>query len=297
MGTKKKVNLNTTIASMTGYGRATGESPEGQITVEARSLNHRYLEVVIRAPKTVMYLDPEIRTLVKDRVSRGKVEIFINVVSSADNVTLDLDRARQIAEALEEIAEQLGDKVRLEHVLEAGEISVGTEQEVTPASEELLLETAGKALDSMVSHRITEGKSLAKDMVLRMEELSSIVENIVTLAPMVTDRVRGQVNEFIAGVNLGDLVDQTRLESEIALMSQKADISEEIIRLKTHLSAFLSAVSSGGVVGRRMDFLLQEIQREINTIGSKSGLTEISQSVVDFKTGLEKVREQVQNIE
>jgi uncharacterized protein (TIGR00255 family) len=168
---------------------------------------------------------------------------------------------------------------------------------MTPESEDLVMSAAGEALDSMIHHRMTEGHSLAVDITGRMEELSFIVKDIEELVPQVTDRVRRQINEFIAGVKLGDLADPQRLEVEIALLSLKSDVAEEITRLKTHLSAFQKAVSTGGVVGRKMDFLLQEIQREINTIGAKSGLTEISQMVVDFKAGLEKVREQVQNIE
>lgn len=282
---------------MTGYGRASGESRAGKVTVEVRSLNHRYLEIFIRAPKSTMHLDPEIRSLVKNRVSRGKIEIFVNLEGFADNVSIDLDRALRLAGALKEIAEPLGDKVRLEHILATGEIVSAMESEMTPESMDLVLNTAGEALDNMVEHRASEGRSLASDMAERIEVLSSVVDDIENLAPQVADRVGNQIVEFLKNTDLQTPVDPQRLEAEIALISQKADIAEEIIRLKTHLEAFRVAITSGGVVGRRMDFLLQEIQREINTIGSKSGLMEISRMVVEFKAGMEKVREQVQNIE
>jgi uncharacterized protein (TIGR00255 family) len=297
METKKPKKPFSSISSMTGYGTASGESPEGRITVEVRSLNHRYLEIFVRAPRAIVCLEPEIRKLVKCRVSRGKVELFISVENPSNEVSLNLDRALKIAGALREVADSLGDKVRLEHVLSAGDITAGMEQQVTSDTMSMVSETVRRALDNMVEHRIQEGESLAKDVAARMKELDSTVELVETLAPEVPIRVRKQVNQFIAGVNLGDLADPQRLEVEIALMSQRSDIAEEITRLKTHVSAFKKALSGGGVVGRRMDFLLQEMQREINTIGSKSGLTEISRMVVDFKAGLEKIREQVQNIE
>jgi len=223
--------------------------------------------------------------------------MFITLEGSADSIDIDLDRARKLATALGKIAEPLGDKVRLEHILAAGEITAGTEGEIAPESMGLVMETAVEALDNLVFHRQSEGSSLASDMMERTEVLSSIIDGIEKLAPQVTDRIRKQIHEFLDSVNVPDQVDPQRLETEIALISQKADIAEEIIRLKTHLPAMKNAIFSGGVVGRRMDFLLQEIQREINTIGSKSGLMEISRMVVDFKAELEKVREQVQNIE
>lgn len=297
METKKPKRPDRPVSSMTGYGRAIGESPEGRVTVEVRSLNHRYLEVFVRAPRSIMCLEPEIRKLVKDRISRGKVELFISLEGPSSGVIVDLHRALETAGALRSIADSLGDKVRLEHVLAVGEITAGPEQEVTSGTMGMVLESAGKALDHLVDHRTVEGKALAKDITVRIEELCLTVETIEMLSPEVPVRVRKQVEDFLSGVNLGDLVDPQRLEVEIAMVSQRSDVAEEIIRLKTHISAFKKSLSSGGSVGRRMDFLLQEMQREINTIGSKSGLKEISRKVVDFKAGLEKVREQVQNIE
>jgi uncharacterized protein (TIGR00255 family) len=285
------------LSSMTGYGRANGESSVGRIVVEARSLNHRYLEVVVRAPKTIMYIDPDVRALVKERVSRGKVEVFITMEDHQDGFTLDSGRAMELAKNLQGIADALGDKVRLEHILTAGEAIFAGETEVSPEAVNKVLETVEKALDSMLQHRSMEGKSLAKDLTTRMLELGSLVEMIEKLAPQVPERIRHQIDQFLSGRDFTDRVDPERLEVEIALMAQRSDVTEEITRLNTHISAFSNTIEQGGVAGRRMDFLLQEIQREINTVGSKSSHTGISQIVVDFKTGLEKVREQVQNIE
>jgi uncharacterized protein (TIGR00255 family) len=282
---------------MTGYGRTTGETALGRVTVEVRSLNHRYLDISVRAPKNLLYLDPEIRLLVRECVSRGKVEVSIALEDRPPELAVDIGRAMEVTKTLRKVAESIGDNVRLEHILAVGEVVIPGEVEMNPESGEAVLTFVADALDNMVEHRIREGRSLAVDLSTRVEELNSLAAGMEELAPRMPDRARQQIQQFLSGVNLTDRLEPQRLELEVALISQKSDITEEITRLKTHMSSFSRTISVGGVAGRRMDFLIQEIQREVNTIGSKSMLPEISQLVVDFKTGLEKVREQVQNIE
>ena len=282
---------------MTGYGRDTGETAYGRITVEVRSLNHRHLDVMVRAPRTVMHLDPEIRKMVRERVSRGKVEVFLVLEDRPLEFVIDADRALDVAKALENVAASIGDKVRLEHILAAGEIVQTSEREVDEEITSIVLKTAGKALGRMVEHRRDEGKALAQDLVSRMDDLNTISNGIEEMAPEAPLRARENITKFLADLDLGERVEPQRLEVEVAILAQRSDIAEEITRLRTHQVSFREALSGGGVIGRRLDFLIQEIQREINTIGSKSGIPEISERVVDFKTGLEKVREQVQNIE
>ena len=282
---------------MTGYGRSTGETAFGRITVEVRSLNHRHLDVMVRAPRTVMHLDPEIRKMVRERVSRGKVEVFLVLEDRPLEFVIDADRALDVAKALENVAASIGDKVRLEHILAAGEIVQTSEREVDEEITSIVLKTAGKALGRMVEHRRDEGKALAQDLVSRMDDLNTISNGIEEMAPEAPLRARENIKKFLADLDLGERVEPQRLEVEVAMLAQRSDIAEEITRLRTHQDSFREALSGGGVIGRRLDFLIQEIQREINTIGSKSGIPEISERVVDFKTELEKVREQVQNIE
>lgn len=285
------------VASMTGYGRSTGETVFGRITVEVRSLNHRHLDVMVRTPRGVMHLDPEIRSLVRKRVSRGKVEIFLILEDRPLEFVIDTDRALAVAKSLETVAASIGDKVRLEHILTAGEIVQASETEIDQEVTSVILQTAAQALGKMVEHRHEEGKALAQDLMSRMAELATISIVIEEMAPDAHKRARNNITQFLADLDLGERVEPQRLEMEVAILAQRSDIAEEIIRLRTHQDSFREALSSGGVIGRRLDFLIQEIQREINTIGSKSGIPEISERVVDFKTGLEKVREQVQNIE
>lgn len=285
------------IASMTGYGRSTGESAIGQITVEVRSLNHRHLDIMIRAPRTMMSLDPEIRGLVKNCVSRGKVEIYLALEDRTADFTIDVERALEIAASLEKVASSIGDTVRLEHILATGEITPSSEREMDDEISSRALQTTRLALDKMVMHRIEEGNALAQDLRFRMAELTSISTSIEEIAPDVPVRVSQNISRYLKDLELGDRIEPQRLEMEVAILAQKADIAEEITRLRTHMDTFKETLKGGGVIGRRLDFLIQEIQREINTIGSKSGIPEISQKVVDFKTDLEKIREQVQNIE
>jgi uncharacterized protein (TIGR00255 family) len=285
------------VASMTGYGRSTGETGFGRITVEVRSLNHRHLDVMVRTPRSMMHLDPEIRNMVRKRVSRGKVEVFLVLEDRPLDFVIDADRALDVAKALEKVASAIGDKVRLEHILAAGEIVQSNEREVDDEINSVILKTAGQALEEMINHRHDEGDALAKDLVQRMDELTKISRGIEKIAPDAPARARQNIIQFLADLDLGERVEPQRLELEVAMLAQRSDITEEITRLRAHQGSFREALSKGGVIGRRLDFLIQEIQREINTIGSKSGIPEISERVVDFKTGLEKVREQVQNIE
>lgn len=282
---------------MTGYGRSTGETALGRVTVEVRSLNHRHLDAMVKAPRSLMHLDPEIRSMVREYLSRGKVEVFLILEDRPLEFAVDADRALEVARSLENIASAIGDKVRLEHILAAGEIVQSSERAIDDEVKSVILKTAAKALGNMVDHRQEEGKALALDLTSRMDELTRISIAIEEKAPDVPVRVKQNIVQYLADLDLGERVEPQRLEMEVAMLAQRADIAEEITRLRTHRESFSEALSGGGVIGRRLDFLIQEIQREINTIGSKSGIPEISQWVVDFKTGLEKVREQVQNIE
>ena len=285
------------VASMTGYGRATGETDSGRVTVEVRSLNHRHLDTMVRVPRSMMHLDPEIRSMVRKRVSRGKVEVFLTLEDRPLDFDIDSERALEVAKALENVATAIGDKVRLEHILAVGEIVQTSEREIDEEITSIILQAADQALEEMVEHRRVEGMALARDLVSRMDELKAISRDIEEMAPDAPDRARRNISQYLADLDLGERVEPQRLEMEVAMLAQRSDIAEEIIRLRTHQDSFREALSSGGVIGRRLDFLIQEIQREINTIGSKSGIPEISEWVVNFKTGLEKVREQVQNIE
>jgi uncharacterized protein (TIGR00255 family) len=160
------------VASMTGYGRSTGETVFGRITVEVRSLNHRHLDVMARVPRSMMHLDPEIRNMVRKRVSRGKVEVFLVLEDRPLDFDIDVDRALDVAKSLETVAASIGDKVRLEHILAAGEIVQTSEREIDEEITSVILQTADQAIKKMVEHRHEEGKALSQDLMSRMDDLT-----------------------------------------------------------------------------------------------------------------------------
>lgn len=285
------------IRSMTGFGRAEGDAPGRRITVEVRSLNHRYLEVGLRAPRELLHLDPELRKAVKGTCSRGKVDVFVTIHESSATIAIDPERARQAADALAGLAEVVGDSVRLEHVLSIPEVFQRNETEHLEEVDEALMDIVRAALDRMVREREVEGSVLAQDLLDRIDSLEAIRDNISDLAHLVPEKALSQISDFLEKLDLRGQLDPQRLEAEVALLAQRADVTEELTRLAAHLASLRSTLNEGGAVGRRLDFVVQEVHREINTIGAKAGITEVSSLIVQFKTELEKLREQVQNIE
>ncbi|MEE8547169.1 MAG: YicC/YloC family endoribonuclease [bacterium] len=286
-----------TLKSMTGYGRAESDWEAGRVTVEVRSLNNRFLEVSVRAPKDLLFLDNELKKNARERFSRGKIEIYISIEGGIKGFSIDIEKARQVLTALEGVAELSGDEVKLEHVLSVGDVVRWNEKADVKGLADVVLSVTGQALDRMSEHRVQEGSAIQKDLAERLKNLRDMSMKMPPLAESVPERIAENLDEFLKRIEKNEVIDNQRLEAEIAILSQKADVSEELSRLETHLDAMEKALSEGGPAGRRMDFLIQEIVREVNTIGSKAGVVDLSSIVVDFKTELERVREQVQNVE
>ncbi|MEE8319154.1 MAG: YicC/YloC family endoribonuclease, partial [bacterium] len=269
----------------------------GRVTVEVRSLNNRFLEVSVRAPKDLLFLDNELKKNARERFSRGKIEIYISIEGGIKGFSIDIEKARQVLTALEGVAELSGDEVKLEHVLSVGDVVRWNEKADVKGLADVVLSVTGQALDRMSEHRVQEGSAIQKDLAERLKNLRDMSMKMPPLAESVPERIAENLDEFLKRIEKNEVIDNQRLEAEIAILSQKADVSEELSRLETHLDAMEKALSEGGPAGRRMDFLIQEIVREVNTIGSKAGVVDLSSIVVDFKTELERVREQVQNVE
>lgn len=285
------------LVSMTGFGRAQAEWEGGTVTVEVRSLNHRFLEVSVRSPRDFLYLEPEIKKIARNIYSRGKVETFITLEGGIKGFGVDLEKAQQVLDSLQGVAELTGDKVSLEHVLSVGDVIKWNEKTDVKSLADRILDVCKQAFEKMVEHRIQEGAAIREDLSDRVSSMRKMTEDMAPLAEEVPIRIAENIREFLEKVDAGEAVDRQRLEGEIAMLSQKADVSEELTRLGAHLNAMEEALTAGGPAGRRMDFLIQELVREVNTIGSKAGAVEISGIVIDFKSELEKVREQVQNVE
>ena len=292
------------IRSMTGYGRADAQTPFGRFTVEMRSVNHRFGEVLVRLPRDLAPLEDRVRAAVQARVLRGRVEVTIlreDRATRTKTVRADLELATAYAQALRELADALGvpDSMSLAQV--AGYPDVVRVEEAKEDLDVLwpaLLPAIEVATTDLVGMREAEGRRLAEDLdgrLRRVEELGAVVEarSRDAVGAYVT-RLRERITQL-----LGELpVDESRLAAEVAIFAERSDVSEEVTRLRSHVAQFRQElVDADGAVGRRLEFVLQEMGREVNTTGAKANDLEITRAVITMKGELESMREQIQNVE
>jgi uncharacterized protein (TIGR00255 family) len=289
--------------SMTGFGAAEAATPAGRYAVEVRSLNHRFCEIVVRIPRDLAPLEDRVRALVQDRVLRGRVEVAImreNYSKRPRTVKTDLELAQAYVSALNDLkrALSISGSLDLSVLLSLPEIvRVEEEKEDLEAAWPAIAEGVGAALDRLVAMRESEGAQLAADIHRRIDRLEGLMDEIAGRAPQVVEEYRDRLARRIAELAPGVAVDPGRLATEVAVFAERSDISEEITRFRSHLRQFRSTLGAPGAVGRTLDFIVQELGREINTIGSKANDLEIAQRVIAVKGELESLREQIQNLE
>ena len=296
------------ICSMTGYGRSENTLNNRKITVELRSVNHRFLEFSCRVPRGYLFLEEYLKALVSKRVYRGKVEMFVSIEDGNEaecGVTVNHSSAAQYIADVKDIAEKnvieprisALDVARMPEVLTVRKVDDEDFEAYQKAIWNDVSTVAEAALDAFVNMRKTEGESLRRDVESRVEFIYSAVERIEAEAPKTVDnyaeRLKEKITEFLAGAQ----VDEQRLLTEVAVFADRVAIDEETVRLRSHLAQITEMVNSDNSVGRKLDFILQEANREINTIGSKAQNSDIAKVVVDVKAEFEKIREQIQNIE
>lgn len=292
------------IKSMTGYGRGDSIKDSYRIKVEIKAVNHRYNEISVRMPRHISYLEESLKKLVKEKVSRGKVDVYINleyIKESAIEVKVDIPLAKSYKKELENLIEELNleDTVRLNNLLNISEI-VKTERK--ELDEDLIWDCINEAmtiaLENMVLMREKEGVELKTDMISKLENIETSIFNIVERSPSVVIEYKEKLKERIQDLLDNNIsLDEDKISSEVAFFADKSSIDEEIVRLKSHIKQFHNILGESDPIGRKLDFLIQELNREINTIGSKANDVIISKYVVELKSELEKVREQIQNIE
>ncbi len=292
------------IASMTGFGRAEITRNGIVALAEVRSVNNRYLEVTARLPRQHSTRDREVKELVRSYVSRGSINITLKL-ERVDNGSIPLKINESAAKALYKLladlkkATGLREKIRLDHLLHFSEIFEPIEEDDSSTKEwEVLQEALQQALIAMNEMRLKEGEELAKDLIKRIQWIDSKVEQIEHLSKERIPQERQALQEKIAQL-LSDplIIDQNRLELEISLLAEKLDVTEECVRYHSHNKFFLESLQNNEAVGRRLNFLVQEMNREVNTIGTKACDATIAHLVVAIKEELEKIREQIQNIE
>ncbi|MBU7008456.1 YicC/YloC family endoribonuclease [Phosphitispora fastidiosa] len=291
------------VKSMTGYGRGENETQEKAFTVEIRSVNHRFCEVVVRMPKYYIALEDRIRKLIQEYVSRGRLDVFINVSDLGrgnKSIQVDKDLAMAYYNALEDLGETLGisDKPGIIDIARLPDVIV---TEDVPDDLDIiwpvLQKAVEEAVEKIVEMRTTEGSRLREDLLMRAGRLEQYTETITGRAPAVVSEYREKLKLRLKELDAEVDIDEARLASEIAVFADRSNISEELVRLRSHFEELRTTLSQDEPAGRKLDFLVQELNREFNTIGSKANDVNITSMVIKAKSEVEKIREQVQNIE
>ena len=291
------------IKSMTGYGRVEAICDGRNIIVEAKSVNHRFLEIALRTPALLYPLEMEYKKKVSERFKRGRIDISIRLEGEGTEnakVHLNLEIARNYFDALNRLRDEfhIDEPVSIKNLI--GFRDIFTPPAETQLSEEFLVlveNTIIEALTILASMRQEEGIALYSDMSMRLDLLSNLTKSIQTRAPQVVLEYQKRLSERIKELMSAVEPDPARLAQEVAVMADRCDITEEIVRMQSHISQFEALLQSDEAEGRKIDFLLQEMNREINTIGSKSNDVDIARQVIEAKSELGKLREQAQNIE
>jgi len=290
--------------SMTGFGRGEYKNDNYHFTVECRTINHKYVDINIRLPRKISFLEDKIRNVVKDYIKRGRVDLYIklDLIGSEDvNLKFDEKLASEYVNILNNIKDtfKLQDDITVMNIAKFPDIIKSEEKE---EDEDLLWSMLREALaDCLVKlkdMRVEEGSKLAKDIDMRCDLLKDYIEQIENYSYNVVneykEKLNNRINEILENPSL---VDENRLAQEVAIYADKCSITEEIVRFKSHITQLKKSIHKDESIGRKIDFLIQEMNRETNTIGSKSSDLNITNLVVEVKSELEKIREQIQNIE
>ena len=283
---------------MTGYGRSEITVPGRNIVVEVKSVNHRFLEISLKMPQVLLPLELEFKKKIGEKIKRGKIEIFIRLETDASAVPeaiLNLETARNYFAALQLLKKEFGftDEIGLKNLAGFRDIfSQPAETELSAEVSNQIASTLEKALFTLVKMRQEEGIAIYQDMEQRLHSIRFIMETINTRAPQIVIEYQKRLTERIKELTGGCALDDSRLAQEAALLADKSDVTEEIVRMHSHIRQFAALLESTDAEGKKIDFLLQEMNREINTIGSKSNDAEIARQVIEAKSELSKLREQ-----
>lgn len=289
--------------SMTGYGRGAFSSEDFNVTIDLKSINHRYLELYFKIPKSYSFLEDKLRREISGKISRGKVEISVTIEQLSpinDQVELNQSYLRSYLRVIRELKENCGieGEIDIKTMITLPELLEYHQPDIDP---EKLFENVRQALNialqSLIENRKIEGHGLCRDIYDKLSTLENYRQELLVQAPKVVTVYQEKLTKRIAELTEGIEVDQGRLALEVAVFADKSDITEELVRIESHLKQFNRILEITEPIGRRMDFLIQELNREINTVGSKASDITIAQLVINFKAELEKIREQIQNIE
>ena len=291
------------IKSMTGYGKSTLEINSRKYQVEIKSLNHRYLDISIRMPKQLSYLEETIKQQISSKISRGKIDVFISWENNSiegRTIKINTELAKAYIEELRKLAkeENLSDNIEVNDIARYPDVLIVQENQEDETIKNEIIEVVNKAVNNLVEMKQNEGIKIAEDLQKRLDYIQEEVNKVKEFST-------GLINEYIVKLEerIKELlpnnqeIDKNRLMQEIVIYADKCSIEEEVTRLNSHIGQFKEFLKSDETVGKKLDFIIQEMNRETNTIGSKSNNLNITNGVIDMKTEIENLREQVQNIE
>jgi len=289
------------LRSMTGFGYYEYSEDDITFTIEIKTVNHRYLDLFLRMPKQISAFEDRVRAIISERIQRGKVDVYITCDNKGDDavdVVLDEGLARAYTNALKAMAGNLGikDDISVSTLARFPDILKVEKKEDDERIGLILEKAVEKAVSSLVEMREKEGEKLKESMVQNLQNVKAYLEKIRERAPMVVKEYKEKLEARIEEL-IGMKIDPARLAMEVAIFADKCSIDEEIVRLGSHIEQMKDLLNQGSPVGKKMDFLIQEMNREVNTIGAKAGDLDITRYVVELKNEIEKLREQVQNIE
>lgn len=291
------------IQSMTGFGRGEAANEKYKVTIEMKSVNHRYLDLSVRLPRKLNFYEPAIRNQVKEFAKRGKIDIFVSIEQLQENAE-SIQYNPQIAVAYLSGISQMADEFSIDGTIQAYQLArfpdVFTKAEEDDNEEEwipIVTQALRDACEKFAESRRIEGEKLAKDLSAKLDHISDLVDKIETRSPQIVEEYRKKITEKVEQL-LGDTqIDENLLATEIVMFSDKICVDEEMVRLRTHVEHVKETLAVGENIGRKLDFLIQEMNREANTTLSKANDSEVSEYGIDLKTEIEKIREQIQNIE
>ena len=290
------------IKSMTGYGKANISKNLREYQVEVKSVNHRYLDVSVKMPRSLSYLEEEIKKAVSAKVTRGKVDVFITFNNNSlegREIKINTEIARMYIKELRDLAESEGivADIPVTEISKLPDVLTIQNNQDDETIKNELLEVTNKAIENLVGMRQVEGEKIAQDLLARIQEIEEKVKKISSLSTGLIDEYVVKLNTRIKELLQEQEIDEARLAQEVVIYADKCSIEEEATRLNSHIYQFRDLLNTNEAVGKKLDFMIQEMNRETNTIGSKANNLEITNEVINMKTQLENIREQVQNIE
>lgn len=290
------------IKSMTGYGKANLSENLREYQVEIKSVNHRYLDISVKVPRVLSYLEEEVKKQIASQIKRGKIDVFITFINNSTEgkeIKINTEIAKIYIDELKKLAkqEEISANIEVTEISKFPDVlNIQNNQEDETIKNELL-KTVEQATQNLVQMRTAEGNKIAEDLLSRIQVIKEKVKEISSLSTGLIEEYVVKLERRIEEILKNQELDEARLAQEVVIYADKCSVEEEVTRLKSHISQFKKLLNSDEAIGKKLDFIIQEMNRETNTIGSKANNLEITNDVIDVKTELENIREQIQNIE